>query len=691
MSSSPAHRLAVDVGGTFIDYVLLDEESGEIVVDKEPAFRDEVARQLFVGYDRVTATASAEVSRMIHGSTLAINTILQENGAVVGLITTRGFRDVLEIGRGNRVDIYDFFYDPPSSLVPRRLRREVTERSGPRGEVIAPLDLAELEREAEFLVANGVEAVAVCFFHAYANPAHERQVSDWLAARHPELFVTCSHEVANEWREYERTSSVVLNAYVMPTVQRYLSEIESGFEQRSSSGDFAIMQSNGGVMPPAVAKQVLLRTLESGPAGGVVGAQVLAEALGEPNVICADVGGTSFDVALVHDHNVVERYKTEVNKRPVLAPTADVTSIGAGGGSIAWIDDRNALRVGPASAGARPGPACFGFGGERPTVTDCNLLLGRLDAGNFLGRRMTLDPRAAEAALAGVADRIGMGITESAGGVVQLAEANMVYAIRQMTVERGHDPRSFALLAYGGGGGLFASALMENLEIPRAIVPSNSAVFSAWGLLFSDYREDAWLTRVMAITDETRDEFAELVASVGGEAREKLARHGVAQGADGVRVRADVRFVGQEHTLIVPIRAGLDAAALTARLKEDFADRHRAQYGQADITRDLEVVTIRATATATLPHPRLRPVEQDAAATAEPRSTREVWFTSSGGRVETAIWARQDLSSGITIEGPAVIEEWNATILVNPGQVAHIDGFGNIVITAIDRPGRNGG
>lgn len=687
---SAGQRLAVDVGGTFIDYVLLDEASGEIVVDKEPAFKDEVGRQLFVGYDRVAAAAVGGIGRLIHGSTLAINTILQESGARVGLITTRGFRDVLAIGRGNRVDIYDFFYDPPAALVPRRLRREVSERSGPRGEVVTPLDLGELEREARFLLAQGVEAVAICFLHAYANPRHEQQARDWLVAAAPELFVSCSHEVANEWREYERTSSVVLNSYVMPTVGRYLGEIESGLAQRAFAGDFAIMQSNGGVMPPAVAKQVPLRTLESGPAGGVVGARALAEALAEPNVICADVGGTSFDVALVHGHSVVERYKTEVNKRPVLAPTADVISIGAGGGSIAWIDERNALRVGPVSAGARPGPACFGFGGDRPTVTDCNLILGRLDAENFLGRRMRLDRAAAEAALSRVAEPLGMSLLEAAGGVVRLAETNMVYAIRQMTVERGHDPRRFALLAYGGGGGLFAAALIDDLEIPRAIVPANSAVFSAWGLLFADYREDAWLTRVFAITEASREEFAGIVEGVAAEAAERLARHGIERDAARVGVRADVRFVGQEHTLIVPIQRGLDPAALAARLKDDFADRHRAQYGQADASRDLEVVTIRATATASLSHPSLRRLEA-AGGAAEPGATREVWFGSAAGgaMLPTAIFARAGLAPGASVSGPAVIEEWNATTLVSPGQVALVDELGNIVINAPAGGGRS--
>lgn len=686
MSVNGYHRLAVDVGGTFIDYVLLNEQTGEVTVDKEPAYKDEISRQLFSGYDRVTPQGDHSVNRLIHGSTLAINTILQETGSSVGLLTTRGFRDVLEIGRGNRVDIYDFFYRPPRPLISRRLRREVRERINPAGKEVVPLSLDEVEAEAAFLLTHGVEAIAICFLHAYANPTHEQRARDWLAHRYPDLYVSCSHEVANEWREYERTSSVVMNAYVMPTTGRYFSEVETELKRRGFAGDLAIMQSNGGVMPADVAKQVPLRTLESGPAGGVVGAQALAVAVDEPNVICADVGGTSFDVALIHEGRVVERYKTEVDKRPVLAPTVDIISIGAGGGSIAWIDDRNSLRVGPRSAGARPGPACFGSGGTEPTVTDCNLLLGRLDAENFLGRRMSLDVAAAEAAVASIAEPLGIDLVSAAGGVVRLAETNMVYAIRQMTVERGQDPRRFVLLAYGGGGGLFASALIDELEVPQAIIPQNSAVFSAWGLLFADYREDAWLTKVLAINESTQSEFARLVEVLAREARCKLAQHGIDTGRAELSARADIRFVGQEHTLITPVPLGLSAAELASKLKESFAERHRAQYGQADERRDIEVVTVRATALGGVPHPNLVATEVGPSVPS-PHTTRSVWFTSENATVETAIWERATLKPGDTVQGPALIEEWNSTTLVNPGQTARVDGFNSIRVLSASEGG----
>ena len=678
-------RLAVDVGGTFIDYVLLNERTGSIAIDKEAAYRDAISRQLFVGYDRIVG-ADADVRRLIHGSTLAINTILQETGARAGLITTAGFRDVLEIGRGNRTDIYDFFWTPPTALVPRHLRREVDERVDFAGAVVAPLDEAGVLAQARFLVEEGdVEVVGICFLHAYANPVHEQRAADLIRAAHPDVYVTTSHEVAAEWREFERTSSTVLNGYIMPIVSRYFGDVEAELQGRSFDGDLAIMQSNGGVMPIDSCKRVPLRTLESGPAGGVVGARALAHAIGEPNVICADVGGTSFDVALVYEGEAIERFRTDVDRRPVLAPTVDIISIGSGGGSVAWVDDRGVLRVGPESAGSRPGPACFGNGGTRPTVTDCNLLLGRLDPTRFLGSRMQLDTAAAEAAVETVAAPLGMSAVEAAAGVVRLAETDMTYALRLMTVERGYDPRQFALLAYGGGGGLFAAALLDELEIPRAIVPAAAAVFSAWGLLFADYREDAALTRVIAVTAGTEAAFVELVAGVLREAAAKLARHGLPE-ADGlVTARADVRFAGQEHTLSVPIGDQGTPAEVVAGLRRDFAARHRAHYGQADESLDIEVVTIRASATAQVPHPELRPGAATGPNGARPGGNRPVWFSSVDELIATDIWSRDDLGPGDTLAGPAIVEEWNTTIPVGPGQRAVVDALGNLVISATER------
>jgi N-methylhydantoinase A len=680
----PGFRLGVDVGGTFIDYVLLDERTGQISIDKEPAYRDAISKQLLVGYDRVVG-ADLQVSRAIHGSTLVINTILQESGARSGLITTNGFRDVLEIGRGNRTDIYDFFWSAPAPLIPRHLRRQVQERIGFDGGVVEPLDVAEVLDQARFLVEEGgVEVIAICFLHAYANPEHELTAAKEIRAAYPGIYVTASHEVAAEWREFERTSSTVLNGYVMPVVSRYFSEVQAGLKARSFGGDLAVMQSNGGVMPPSVCATVPLRTLESGPAGGVVGAAALADAIGEPNVICADVGGTSFDVALIHAGDVIERFRTEVGRRPVLAPTVDITSIGSGGGSIARIDERGVLRVGPESAGSRPGPACFGFGGTQPTVTDCNLVLGRLDPERFLGGRMKLDLAAAHKAIDVVASPLGMTVIEAAMGVIRLAEADMTYALRLMTVERGYDPRQFALLAYGGGGGLFAAALLDELEIPRAIVPPEAAVFSAWGLLFADYREDAALTRVIAINVDVEREFVELVAQIREDAQARLAAHGLSDADAIVTAMADVRFAGQEHTLTVPVVDASSASDVVATMRRDFAERHRAQYGHADEMRDIEVVTIRAVATASVPHPHIRRSASEARRVLEPQATRAIWFGRAGEFVDAAVWSRADLEPGDRIDGPAIVQEWNATVPVGPGQRATVDGHHNVVISTME-------
>jgi N-methylhydantoinase A len=664
-------RLAIDVGGTFIDFVLFDETTGEVKVDKELSRHTDLAAALFRGYDRISGDGGG-VDRLIHGSTLVINTILQESGSPVGLITTRGFRDVLELGRGNRLDIYDFLWAPPPPIVPRRLRREVSGRIGPDGVELEPLDLDELIEAGQFLVDAGVDAIAVCFLHSYAGAQHERLAVETLTERFPGMFVTASSEMTTEWREYERSSTAVLNAHVTKVVGRYVGNLEAGLESRGFDGNLSIMQSNGGVMPVDAARRAPIRMLESGPAGGVIGALALCRTLGEPNVICADVGGTTFDVALIHEHRVSERQDTSVNGRPVMAPTVDIESIGAGGGSIAWLDDSGVFRVGPRSAGAYPGPACFGAGGEHPTVTDCNVLLGRLDPGRFLGERMKLDVAAAERVVGDLAARLDMPLLEA-------AETNMVHAIRHTTVENGHDPRDFAVLGYGGGSGLFAAALIEELDVPRAIVPRNAALFSAWGLLFADYREDAARVRVLPVVEANHEQLATLIEEVAEEALQKLLAHGMPEAEARCLSNVDVRFVGQEHTLTTPVETGLGLAEMAAAIKAKFVERHRAEYGQADESMGIEVVTIRASAVGAIPHPDLAKTNA-ADGPHAPRGTRDVWFSGEGGLVETAIWDREDLAQGKDVPGPAVIEEWNTTTLVEPGQLARVDEFGNVVI-----------
>ena len=673
-----SHRVAVDVGGTFIDFVLLDETTGTVTIEKQPSTPDRLVDELLAGLARLEVPV-ADVHQLFHGTTVAINAVLQERGARVGLLTTAGFRDVLAIGRGNRPEIYNFLYRGPQPLVPRHLRREVPERLAADGSILTRLDLDAVDRESDVLVSHGVEAIAICFLHAYANPTHEAAAAERIRERHPAVTVTASHEIATEWREYERTSTTVLNAFVQPLFAGYVARLEAGLAGVGYTRSLALMQSNGGVIGADRAVRLPIRTLESGPAGGVIGSQALARELDLPNVICADVGGTSYDVALIEDGQILERTETKIARRPIVGPTIDIVSIGAGGGSIAWIDHRGALQVGPRSAGASPGPACFGLGGTEPTVTDCHLLLGRLDPANFLGARMLLDAAAAERAVETIAGPLGLDIEQAALGALAIAETNMTYAIRGITVERGLDPREFAMLSYGGGGGLFAAAVADELEIPTVVVPRAPANFSAWGILTSDYREDAALTRVLALDHGTAEELAGSLRELAGRTAAQLASYGFEAGATELVARADLRFSGQEYTVTVPVEAAWldDAGALLGGIRERFVAAHRQLYGHGDADAPLEVVAARVRAVGLVATPRWP--EWTVTERGAPRTERAVCFRTHG-TVATPVFDREVLARDQRIEGPVIVEEWTATTVVPPGWSAHVDRLGNLVL-----------
>ena len=673
-----SHRVAVDVGGTFIDFVLLDETTGTVTIEKQPSTPDRLVDELLAGLARLEVPV-ADVHQLFHGTTVAINAVLQERGARVGLLTTAGFRDVLAIGRGNRPEIYNFLYRGPQPLVPRHLRREVPERLAADGSILTRLDLDAVDRESDVLVSHGVEAIAICFLHAYANPTHEAAAAERIRERHPAVTVTASHEIATEWREYERTSTTVLNAFVQPLFAGYVARLQAGLAGVGYTRSLALMQSNGGVIGADRAVRLPIRTLESGPAGGVIGSQALARELHLPNVICADVGGTSYDVALIEDGQILERTETKIARRPIVGPTIDIVSIGAGGGSIAWIDHRGALQVGPRSAGASPGPACFGLGGTEPTVTDCHLLLGRLDPANFLGARMLLDAAAAERAVEAIAGPLGLDIEQAALGALAIAETNMTYAIRGITVERGLDPREFAMLSYGGGGGLFAAAVADELEIPSVVVPRAPANFSAWGILTSDYREDAALTRVLALDHGTAEELAGSLRELAGRTAAQLASYGFEAGATELVARADLRFSGQEYTVTVPVEAAWldDAGALLGGIRERFVAAHRQLYGHGDDDAPLEVVAARVRAVGLVATPRWP--EWTATERGAPRTERAVCFRTHG-TVTTPVFDREALARDQRIEGPVIVEEWTATTVVPPGWSAHVDRLGNLVL-----------
>lgn len=675
-------RLAVDVGGTFVDFVLLDEETGKAVVEKEPSRIGAMGDHVFRAVERLGVDL-ADIGMMLHGSTVAINTVIQERGARVGLITTRGFRDVLELGRGNRPEVYNLLYKPPRPLVPRYLRFEVPERTSHRGEILLPLDEEAVRRAALELRRAGVEAVAVCFLHDYANPSHELRAREIVREAFPEAETTIASEITREWREYERTSTAVLNAYIMPRMRSYVGDLDRRLRESGFQGALNIIQSTGGMLSATESRQAPIRTLESGPAGGVVGAVALSRLIGRRDIIAADVGGTSFDVGLVLGGRPLEESQASVGGRPVLAPTIDIASVGAGGGSIARIDPAGGLRVGPESAEADPGPVCFGRGGFEPTVTDAHVVLGRIDPANFLGRRMRLDVESARRAIESrVAAPLGLSLEQAADGMTQLADTNMIHAIRRVTIERGHDPRSLSLLCYGGAGGLFAAALAADLRIGEAIVPPDPAVFSAWGILNADYREDIVVTSMDSLADLTPGGLLCRFDELARTCLDRLRSSGVETAAAVVSRKLDMRYEGQEHTVGVPVPepATLERDGLQA-LVERFEALHERTYGHATPGHPTEVVNLRVNATVAVAKPSLAEIAgggRDGSQAAN--GARRAYFREAGGWVETTVYERERLLADDRIPGPAIVQEWNATTVIGLGQTARVDRYGCLVI-----------
>jgi N-methylhydantoinase A len=684
MTSSTQYRVAVDVGGTFMDFVVLDEQTGAVRIEKATSIPDQLPAQFIKGLAGFEVGMES-IRQIFHGMTVGVNALLQEKGAKVGLITTRGFRDVLEIGRGGRKPVYNFVHRNPPPIIERLLRREVAERVTFRGEILEPIDLVGLDREVDFLLSKGVESIAICFLHAYAEPAHEIAAKERIAARYPQLPVSVSHEIASEWREYERTSTTVLNAFIQPAVQGYLATLESGLRGAHYHRPLAIMQSSGGVVDASTAGRKPIRTLMSGPAGGVIGAKFLCDHLGYTNVICTDVGGTSYDVAIIEEGRILERTQTEIARRPILGSLIDVTSIGAGGGSIAWLDHRGGLQVGPRSAGALPGPACFGQGGTEPTVTDAHLVLGRLDPDYFLGGRIKLDPGAARRAIEDrIAAPLKLGLTAAAHGIVAIAETNMANAIRTKTVERGLDPREFVLLAYGGGGGLFACSVAEDLGVPRVIIPNAPANFSAWGILTTDYMEDEVRTRVMDFDAAHIGEALETLAQLESRARRAVADYGFTERDTDTLRRMDLRFKSQEYTITVDLEDGWnDADAVLSGARQVFVDAHRRLYGHGDPAADLELVSVRARAIGRVRAPDIVKRSGDAPRGASGR--RMVHFPSADAAVATEVVHRDALAPGRIVNGPAIIEEWTMTTVVPPRWRSRCDDYGNLVLEPLTR------
>jgi len=671
--------LGVDTGGTFTDFYLIADD-GSVAVYKRPSTPDDPARAILDGLAEITKPSPltpdpSPISDLVHGSTVATNAIIERKGARTALITTRGFRDVLAIGRQTRPRLYDLAPHREPPLVPDELRFEANERVDHRGEVLQPLDTSEIEILLDQVEAAGVESLAACFMFSFLNPDHERLVAG--SARKRGIPTSASHEVLPEHREYERTSTTVANAYVAPVMERYLSRLEKDARKHGFK-HLRVMSSNGGSISPASAGRLAIRTALSGPAGGVAGAFALASAAGFDRIITLDIGGTSTDVALCPGR-ILERDETLVGGLPIRGPTVDVLSVGAGGGSIARIDKGGALRVGPESAGADPGPACYGRGVE-PTVTDAHVVLGRIAAEQFLGGRMTIRPKLAFEAMSRIAAPFDGDPHQAAAAVLRVASANMEGALRKVSVERGHDPRGFTLVAFGGAGPLHACELASSLRIPRVLVPPHPGVLSALGMATAPVVKDLAAAVMLTVGGEPGRRaqglapLRRLRADLEARGRGDLAAEGFSLDGVAIETFLETRYAGQSYELSVPVQSLAPAEFLPF-----FHAAHHERYGHSDPARAVEVVTLRVRLALPGVEARIGKGEMRMRKVAASAATqREVWF--DGKPASTAVYERSQLAPGHSFRGPVLVVQMDSTTAVPPGWRAEVDGMRNLVL-----------
>ena len=676
-----AWMIGVDVGGTFTDFFAFDDATGRVVLHKVSSTPANPARAIIDGLgdlSRRHGVDLAAMTRLSHGTTIATNALIQRRGGKVALVVTEGFRDLIEIGRQIRPRVFDLQADHPAPLVPRELRFEAHERVTADGTPLKPLSPAAVERIVAEIGAAKPDACAVCFLFSFVNPAHERQVRDALAAAFPGLYLSISSEVQPEFREYERLSTTVLNAYLQPVLDRYLGTLAEGLAAAAPQAALGINQSSGGLMSVERARRFPIRTALSGPAAGAVGAIHMARLSGVPDVIGLDMGGTSADVCLIRGYEAGTSFDKWIEGYPARLPAVDINAVGAGGGSIGWFDRDGLLKVGPHSAGAVPGPACYGRGGKEATVSDANLVLGRLSPRGLLGGGMALDVGLARAAIAPLAERLGFSVERTAHGMLGIVVANMVRAIRAVSVERGHDPRGFTLLPFGGAGPLHATDVARSLGIRRCLVPFAPGILCAQGLIVSDLRETFVRTAVTPVQQARMGDVAARVAELRAEAEAWFASEKVAAANRRYDIVLDARYVGQNFEL--PLALGTaeplpDAEAIRAAF---FAEHERA-YGFHNPADPVEIVNFRLVAVGRLAQPAARPAAPAEAALPAPTERRPVWF-EAGTPVDTPVFDRGRLAPGHVVAGPAVIEQLDATILLFPGDRGTVDAHLNLIV-----------
>jgi N-methylhydantoinase A/oxoprolinase/acetone carboxylase beta subunit len=687
-----AYRIGFDVGGTFTDFVL-QAPTGELTTAKRLTTYPDPSEACLAGLDELVARAGVrweDVVQVVHGTTLGSNVVIERKARGVGLLTTRGFRDVLIIGRQKRYQVYDLQIEKPPPLIPRRFIEEVTERVLADGSVRTPLDEDDCRRAIRALRARGVRTLAVCLLHAYLNPTHEQRVAALVAEEAPEMTVTLSHEVSPTFREYERTSTTVVNAYVMTAVRAYLEGLTAALRARGYRGRLFVMQSSGGIATAEAMARYPVRMIESGPAAGALMAAVYGELAGVPDLIAFDMGGTTAKLALIEQGRPATTTGFELHRvrnapgsgLPMNIQAIDLVEIGAGGGSIARAR-LGVIAVGPESASSVPGPACYGRGGTEPTVTDANLVLGYLNPDEFAGGALRLDPAAAARAIErGVAEPLGLDLAAAAWGIHQIVTTNMELATRVVSIERGHDPRDLTLVAFGGAGPAHGCRLAQALGIPRVILPAAAGVTAAIGLLAAELRFDVartWLARLDAVDPARVTAMYEAMALQAAA----VVRDAAVRGPVRLVREADARYVGQGYELTVPVPAGvLDAAAL-GRVRRRFDEVYAARYGYASPAEPVEVVTWKLSAVGTAPRVALAKAptgEGDAL-----KGRRRAWFPETGGWTDTPVYDRYRLAAGRTLTGPAIVEERESTTVLPPGVEATVDAWGNLIAT-VGRP-----
>jgi N-methylhydantoinase A len=667
------YRIGVDIGGTFTDLVVYDQKEEVFHTHKTLTTPHNLAEGVMQCINQYVKDFN-EIEYFVHGTTSGLNAFLERKGARVALLTTEGFRDVYEIGRANRTEMYNIQYSKPAPLLDREDTYEIKERMSYQGEVQIPIDSANIKGIINELKKGKYDAVAVCFLHSYKNPMHEQEIRDAIE-KELDIPVSLSSEIAREWREYERVSTTIINAYIAPIVKKYLNILEQQMVENGFDKDIYIMQSNGGVMTSKVAKQLPLQTLMSGPVGGTIGGVNLTRLTGEKNLICVDMGGTSFDVSITIDGEPDVTAETIMEGFPILSPMVNIHTVGAGGGSLAYLEG-GGLRVGPKSAGSNPGPACYGNGGTQPTVTDANVVLGRIDPNNFLGGDLKLDKEAAYRAVKSVANQIGLSVEETAEGICDIANAKMADAIRNLTVKRGIDPREFTIVAFGGAGPMHAVLIADLLDVKKVLVPNVSGTFSAWGMLQTDIRFDTVRNYVSLLSNVKKNEMLSLYDEMQEECISMLNQQHISTDQIRFQKSIDIRYIGQEYTVNI-----VNESDDLAKLEEQFHESHFDIYGHNNPNGGTEIVNIRTTALGDLEKIEIKKDNNSSEEFILADHTREIVW--NGVVKTTGVYSTHDLKPGNHFVGPAVIEDKNSTIVIPLNFSISIDENHNIKISKI--------